>query len=245
MQLIQPVFRASALAVITAALVLFTACKKNGKEGPDDDMPVLGTCEPVAVSSGLMSQGNGIYEYRSNGGVVFKMHRLNEGLTITLTDVSYPDTVTYQLWGISPASEIRAALYENLNGKHVKNRIGNNRTIFFPDGTKVTCVAAGPEKSVTAVSIYDGGTAHHFNITCDKVEYSRLDASLAKRLDDKQPDGETSTYELTSTGLLFFNIYNESSPGNKVEQRIDLGRLYLGNRNRVDDLYDDPRLDHT
>lgn len=245
MQPTQPLFRIILVLLAAAGLSFFSACKKNGKEGPSDELPVLGTCDPVPVGSGLMSQGNGIYEYRSAGGVVFKMQRLNEGLTITMTDNSYPNTVTYQLWGISPASEIRAALYENLNGKHVKNRIGNNRTIFFPDGTKITCVAAGPEKSITAVSIYDGATAHHLNINCDKVEYSRLDAALAKRLDDQQPDGETSTYELTSTGLTFFNIYTENTPGNKVEQRIDLGKLYSANPNRVDDLYDDPRLDHT
>lgn len=69
------------------------------------------------------------------------MHRIEDGLTITMTDVSYPNRITYQLWGKSATGSLRAALHENLNGKHIKNRIGNNRTIFFPNGTKITGVA--------------------------------------------------------------------------------------------------------
>ncbi|MCR6722077.1 MAG: hypothetical protein NVV59_17720 [Chitinophagaceae bacterium] len=134
---------------------------------------------------------------------------------------------------------------ENLNGKHIKNRIGKNRTIFFPDGTKITCVSTGPEQSVTAVSIYDGAKVHHLNITCDKVEYSTANGAMAKRLEEMQPDGETSTYELNPTGLLFYNIYTEDTPGNKVYQRLNLGQLHLGAPNQVSDLYDDPRLPHT
>ena len=173
------------------------------------------------------------------------MQRMNEMVTITLTDVSYPNYITYQLWGKSPTGSPYAALHENLNGKHIKNRIGKNRTIFFPDGTKITCVSTGPEQSVTAVSIYDGDKVHHLNITCDKVEYSTADGAMAKKLEEMQPDGETSTYELIPTGLLFYNMYTEDTPGNKVYQRLNLGELHLSVPNQVSDLYDDPRLGHT
>lgn len=224
-------------------LVIIIACKKN--KGEQSNLPALGTCRPVDAKVGLQSLGDGIYEYNSAGGVTFKMHRTAEMVTITMTDASYPNYITYQLWGKSSTGSLHSALHENLNGKHIKNRIGNNRTIFFPDGTKITCVSTGAEQPVTAVSIYDGAAVHHINITCDKVEYSTADAEMAKRLDELQPDGETSTYDLTPTGLLFYNIYTEDTPGNKVYQRLNLGDLYLSSPNQVSDLYDDPRLGHT
>ncbi len=230
------------LSFTCGLFLLFTHCKKK----TNDELPVLNTCKSVEAKAGLRSLGNGLYEYQSGGGVTIKINRGNiEGLTITLTDVSYPNQITYQLWGITDESEQYATMHENLNGKHIKDRMGSNRTIFFPDGTKLTCVAAGPNKSVTAISIYDGPNVHHLNITCDKVEYSGSDETIAKRLDAIQPDGETSTYELTSTGLMFYNIYTEDTPGNKVEQRINLGSLNNDNPKQVNDLYDDPRLAHT
>ncbi|HRQ51216.1 MAG TPA: hypothetical protein PLR74_11805 [Agriterribacter sp.] len=200
----------------------------------------------MEAKAGLVSPGNGWYEYQSGGGVTIKIqqHVDFEGLRITLTDVSYPNHIEYEIWGISESGE-HSAMHENLNGKHIKDRIGDNRTVFFPDGTKITCVAAGPNKSVTAISIYDGANAHHLNITCNTIEYSASNAAVAKRLDELQPDGETSTYELTDTGLMFYNIYTEDMPGNKVEQRVNLGALFNDNPNNVRDFYDDPRLDHT
>lgn len=236
--------RSPASGIIFIFVSLFTVCCKKNKE-KESDFPVLGTCQQVEVNAGLLSFGDGIYEYKSAGRVTFRMQRSADLLVVTLTDASYPNLITYQLWGKMPTSGIHAALHENLNGKYIKNRIGNNRTIFFPDGTKVTCVSSGPENSITAVSIYDGAKVHHLNITCDKVELSTSDSDMAKRLDELQPDGETSTYELTPTGLVFYNIYTEDAPGNKVQQRVDLGSLEADNPNQVNDLYDDPRLAHT
>lgn len=230
------------LSFVCCSFFLFTACKKKTEDG----LPTLNTCKAVDAKAGLVSLGDGIYEYQSAGGVTIKIHRRDiGGLTITLTDTSYPNLITYQLWGITDESESYAAIHENLNGKHIKNRIGSNRTIFFPDGTKITCVAAGPDKSVTAISIYDGANVHHLNITCDKIEYSGSNEAIATRLDELQPDGETSTYELTSTGLMFYNIYTEDTPGNKVEKRVNLGSLVNDIPTQVNDLYDDPRLGHT
>ncbi len=227
--------------------MLVTSCKKKtDDERPELELPELNTCKSVEAKAGLLSPGTGLYEYQSGGGVTIKINRGDiEGLTITLIDVSYPNQITYQLWGNTAESEEYAAMHENLNGKHIKNRIGSNRTIFFPDGTKLTCVAAGPDKSVTAISIYDGPNVHHINITCNKLEYSASNEAIAKRLDAMQPDGETSTYELTSTGLMFYNIYTEDTPGNKVEERINLGSLIYDEPKQIYDHYDDPRIAHT
>ena len=235
--------RSVAALFLVSLLLLAVSCKKD--KGTESDLPALGTCQPVEVKAGFQSLGNGIYEYNSAGGVTVKMHRTAEMVTITLTDASYPNFITYQLWGKSPTGSLHSALHENLNGKHIKNRIGKNRTIYFPDGTKITCVSTGPEQAVTAVSIYDGSKVHHLNISCDKVEYSAANGEIAKRLDALQPDGETSTYELIATGLLFYNIYTEDTPGNKVYERLNLGELHLSVPNQVSDLYDDPRLGHT
>ncbi len=166
-------------------------------------------------------------------------------LTITLTDISYPNTVTYELWGdISDADYF--APFESHNDKHLKNRIGsNNRTIFFLDGTKITCVSALPTASVSGISIYYSANVHHINVSCDKLEYSASNAIIANRLDEVQADGKNSTYELTEKRLIFYNIYTEDIPGTKVEQRINLGELQVEYPRMVNDLYDDPRLDHT
>ena len=146
------------------------------------------------------------------GALLSKCIELSNSVTITITDNSYPNLITYQLWGTSSTGNLYTALHENLNGKHIKNRISNSRTIFFPDGTKITCVSAGPEQAVTAVSIYDGASVHHINLICDKVEYSTASNEIAKRLDEQQADGETSTYELLPTVLIFYNIYTEDTP---------------------------------
>lgn len=230
------------LPVACCVCLLFAACKKD--KAQQEELPTLNTCKSVEAKAGLLSLGNGLYEYTSGGGVTIKINRNDTqgSLKITLTDASYPNLITYELWGITDESESYATVHENLNGKHIKDRIGSNRTVFFPDGTKLTCVAAGPQKAVTAISIYDGPNAHHLNITCDKVEYSNSNEAIAKRLDELEPDGETSTYELTSTGLMFYNIYTEDTPGNKVEQRVNLGSLVNDDPHKVNDLYDDPRL---
>ena len=232
------------LIIAVAGLGLLTAvsCKKNKEQA--EELPILGTCAPVTPKAGLTTGGEGIYEYNSAGGVVVKIHRKPDVLTITMTDKSYPN-VTYQLWGSPTGGDMLAAAHESLNGKHLKDRIGTSRTIFWPDGTKITCVSTGPAKAVTAISIYDGSHVQHINIACDKLEYSASNAFVAKKLDDMQSDGETSTYERTPTGLIFYNSYTENIPGNKVNERVNLGELFIARPTQVNDLYDDPRLFHT
>jgi hypothetical protein len=136
-------------------------------------------------------------------------------------------------------------MHENLNGKHIKDRLGNNRSVVFPDGTKITLEAAGEAGALQAVSIYDGAESHRINATCVTLEYSALDAAAAQAMDDAQPDGETSTFIISPTGLIFKHIYIETTPGNKVPSSQKLGELYLNNPNQVTDYYDDPRLGHT
>ncbi|MGC4233938.1 MAG: hypothetical protein QM594_13245 [Niabella sp.] len=190
--------------------------------------------------------GEGFYEYNSGKGTTIKIAAPIpqgdlSGLTVTIT---YNEKYTYQLWGTA-TNVSNAAQHENLNGKHIKDRIGNNRTAITPDGTKITLVSTSPEASVTALTIYSSGSVHHFNVSCRKLEYSTLNLQIASRLDELQADGETSIFDDTETIVFFYNIYNEETPGNKVHQRVDLGFLPKNNPKQVNDLYDDPRLAHT
>lgn len=90
-------------------------------------------------------------------------------------------------------------------------------------------VAEGTEKTLVSISIYDGDQGHHINATCSTLEHSSVDGELAQKLDEEEADGETGTIEFTPTGVLFVNIYNEDTPGNKATNRIKLGELFKDN----------------
>ncbi len=232
---------------LSACLLLpVVSCKKDS--GTDYGLPQLGTCQAVGLPNGLHEEDGRSYAYTSSSGTDIKLHRDDRGgLTLTMTFMPFPDQyATVQLWGDEPTSGAKyVARFENLNGKLYKQRIGKNRTIIFPDGLKVTLVADGPRASVTAISIYDGGMAHHLNVNCNVVEYGGFNPAVAKGLDDQQADGETSMFELTDTQLILYNAYTEDVPGKKIQQRVDLGSLEKGKPNLVNDLYDDPGLDFT
>lgn len=214
----------------------------------------LPACTNVAPQGGLTYVECGKYLYESAGGAKILINRISkQSLVITLGYNAYPN-FSFQLWG--DASEttpdtnpdnLAPASHENLNGKHIKDRLGKNRTVIFPDGTKMTYESTAPwyMGGVTRISIYDGKNVHHFNMTCFGLEYSSASSTNTGEQDDLQADGETSTFELTETGLIFYNIYNEDTAGNKVYERIDLGSLFRNNPNQVNDLYDDKRLGHT
>lgn len=211
-------------------------------------------CPSLAPQGGLTHVEQGKYLYESAGGAEIRIHRISkESLVITLGYKPYSN-FSYQFWGDSSEEIIDSnpdnlspASHENLNGKHIKDRVGKNRTVIFPDGTKMTYESAAPwyMGGVTRISIYDGKNVHHFNMTCFGLEYSSASSTNTQEQDALQADGETSTFELTETGLIFYNIYNEDTAGNKVYERIDLGSLTRNNPNQVNDLYDDKRLAHT
>lgn len=240
--------QSSRLLLLVIFLSLFVlACKKKRIEPQGDELPKLGTCQPVTLQGGLSSSQEGYYHYRSSGGIDIKIAReaSSRSLTLILTFEAFPNHfLSYELWGGEDGVEY-AAMHENLMGKHLKDRIGNSRSLIFPDGTKITLAATGPKASVTAISIYDGAIAHHINISCNKVEYSSSNAYIAQRLDELQPDGEASKFELSGNFYMVYNAYTEDSPDNKVTKRLDLGSIQKDQPKQVNDLYDDPRYDHT
>jgi hypothetical protein len=227
--------------LLFAGIIIFPACKKEKTETIEQS-PTLGTCVPVESRTGLVMSSPGYYAYESAGGATIKIQRVSTGiLQVIMSFKAYP-TFKYEFWGTGDVNQPVALSHENLNGKHLKDRLGNSRSVIFPDGTKATIVSTGPYKNSTAISIYDGAKATHLNLTCDKIEYSGNDQQITKLLDDNQADGETSTFVINSTGLIFSNIYDEVTPGNKIEMNLKLGELILANPTQVNDYYDDARL---
>lgn len=216
----------------------------------DDDSTEVEECQLISVGNGLSAAEEcGLYEYVSASGVTIK---INAHGVVTYTDAStFSNDFTIQIWGSDETdNSYLYGSHENLNGKHIKDRLGLNRTILHPSGLKITCVSSGSNVFTwadyfTSITIYDGAIVHHINLVTNEVEYSGVNQYIADNLDANEADGETSTYEVVGNMLYFFNTYTENELGNKVIERVDLGSLDHTNPNQVNDLFDDPRLAHT
>ncbi len=222
--------------LLLTILILLNSCGKNEIERDGSENECIGQ----KVSDRFIVDKDGFYVYQSLGGAEIKVKMVNNAVNVLIHDKSFPH-FTYELWEDVGWDY----LHENLNGKHIKDRLGSNRTILFPDGTKVTLVASGVDKKVTSVSIYDGAFALSFNTKCNLITYSKSDAVATKLKEAEELDGETSTFEIIGSYLHFYNIYDEVIQGEKNEVRIDLGNITLDNIHQVNDLFDDPRLAHT
>lgn len=226
-------------------ILSLSSCKKDKNDKEEEKLPVFGNCKPV-TPAGHISQAStsGPYTFRTNGGGIIIV---DPDKGITIRHDSYTG-FSLEFWGDidMPGGGIKtSANHENLNGKHIKDRKATRRTIIFPDGAKITFVSNGDRGTLLSVSIYDGEEAHYINPTCNSLEYSSINASISKQLDNLEPDGETSAFEFTPGGLLYFNQYNEESAGNKVVDYYKLGEIYHDQPKAVNDYYDDPRLGHT
>lgn len=201
-----------------------------------------GGCQSTVTTGSLSATTvSNWYTFASSGGgqVVFQI-----GDAINIRHRDYPN-FEIQLWG---GETYHTFEHENLNGKHIKDWLGNRRTIIFPDGAKVTITVAGTGSDRRAISmmIYEGTQVHRLDPSTGQLEYSReLSTEAVRELDDAEADGETSTFEITGSGLVYYTLYTENVPGQKVESRYDLGSLVLGNDNQINDYFDDPRIGHT
>ncbi len=223
------------MKIVFFAIFLFalnSSCKNEDEEEPADELPVFGTCDAVATTGGLsQSASDSKITYVTSGGGKVVIDKF----TITISHKDYAN-FTIQFWGEQ---------HENLNGKHIKDWEGEKRSFIFPDGTKLTMISNKPDAVMQSVTIYDGNQCHHINTGCNTVEYSSANSPFTKRLDDAEADGETGTFEITQTGLLFNNIYNETTLGQKVEKVVPLGEIFKAEPTRVNDYYDDSSVGHT
>lgn len=247
---IKPSFQYSTLMLISSLLFMaasFSACKEE-EDDPcaGTQLPVLGTCEEVTPTGNLVYiDSTDSYVFTTHGGGKILIDSV---FIIQIRHNDYPN-FKIEFWGNASqtAEPFNSVYHENLNGKHIKDRIDStHRTIVFPDGAKITMVTNGATKRLRSVSIYDNGESHVFNVPCNKLEHSiTSDECVAKALDDAERDGEAGSFEITETGLLYFNTYTEDVAGEKTENRYNLGEIFRDNPNQVNDWYDDPRLAHT
>ena len=100
-------------------------------------------------------------------------------------------------------------------------------------------------KKVHTISIYDGNESHQFDALAGKVKHSSLDGAKAQQLDNAEIDGEAAGFSMDNIGLEFFNSYNETTPGTKVTNRVQLGTIVRDDPTQVNDYFDDSRLGHT
>lgn len=225
--------------VFLFSVVLF-ACKKDD-EVPEEDFPVFGTCKSVNPEGNLSLSGskNEIFTYETSGGgkIVYRM----ETHTFTFTHADYPD-FSIQFWGGKSGKNVFSAAHENLNGYLIKDKLGDSRSLIFPDGAKITIVCADNFGALLSATIYDGKECHRINLTCNNLEYSSANSAYTKLLDDAEADGETCTFEITKTGLLFDNIYIEEMPGQKVVKRVPLGELFKDDPKRIAKYWADASL---
>lgn len=234
------------LRIKTVIIILFLmySCN-NDNDTMEDTLPPFGTCEGVNPQGNFSFSDsiNGIFTYTTSGGGTIDV---NPATYIKISHNDYPN-FKLEFWGLTEVvGDLKnSGNHESLNSKHLKDRLDNRRTIIFPDGAKVTMVCDGNIGPMQSISIYEGNQYHHFNPTCNTLEYSVVNASDINQFDDAEPDGETGTFEFTETGLLFLNIYTENAPGQKTEERIPLGELFYDSPNTVQDHFDDPRIGHT
>jgi hypothetical protein len=231
-------------AGLLALLLSIAACKKDKDKEPSDQ-----SCVAVAAAGRIKFEAaTETYTFRTSGGGHIKV-ALGSSLSFLAVTISHEGYANFkiELWGDTLVNGVKktSANHESLNGKHIKDRFGSRRTIIFPDGAKITLVADGEYGPLRSISIYDGAESHRINPACNVLVKSATNATMAKQLDDEEVDGETASFEITATGLLYFHLYKEETPGNKAGPRFNLGELFLNKPNQVNDYYDDPRLGAT
>ncbi len=229
------------MLILLPAFGLILACKK---ESAKETLDLL-SCNPVSPQGKLsLDPLTGKYSYLTTGGATISINPKGQ---IIITHKDYAG-FKLEFWGSvspRPGDTLMGVNHENLNGKHIKDRKGTNRTLLFPDGTKLTMRSLGWDTLMVSLTIIENDQAHHFNGHCNKINYSQVSGVLAQQLDEVVADGETCTFEISATGLLFVNIYQEDSHGNKISNRVVLGELERASPSLVRDFYDDPRFGHT
>lgn len=230
---LQPGRLLTAAGLITC-LALFS-CKKDSAPKP---------CETKVISGKLSLTCDNVYEYRTTGGGLI---RINMDKTQIIISHSAYEIFKIEFWGeVLPGSQnVVNFNHENLNGKHIKDRLLATRTLVFPDGTKLTMASTGMDQQVHTISIYEGKESHQFDFATKTVKQSSQDLAKAQQLDNAEADGEAASFTMDAQGLEFYNFYNETTPGNKVQNRVTLGKIIRNEPHTVNDYFDDPRLNHT
>lgn len=242
---LQMISRRVICPMLIGFFALITVSCSDDEEEPQFDPPLIGSCSSVPATGRLTIENPGAdqtYRYITSGGGIIRI----DFNWFVLVEHEDWNNFAIEYWGIVDVeNRWLVGNHENLNGKHIKDKFGRNRTLIFPDGAKLTMTGTGKYTRLESVSIYDGDFAVHINAWCNVVEYAASNASVAQSLDSNQVDGETADFTISGDYLYYRNIYQEDTPGNKVEDVYNLGRLYRPEPNQIDDYYDDPDLSYT
>lgn len=172
-------------------------------------------------------------EYKTSGGYTVKVDKH----TITVTDPQGKNTVEH--WG-DP--------HENLNGKHIKDWEGKQRSIILGDGTKITMSAQGPQGVTETMSIYDGRQNVQIDNYKNQITHHSMNPWDTMHRERSQYDGETAIFRTNQrTGAsTYSNVYTQD-----INFGINHAYQALGstggfaNPKQINDFYDDPRIGHT
>ncbi|MBS2037303.1 hypothetical protein JST97_20110 [bacterium] len=115
--------------------------------------------------------------------------------------------------------------HEYLNGEHVKDWEGNQRTVQLPDGTKVTLSATAANGLTTNTSIYDGNRNIQIDNTGDLVTSDNTNYYDTQQREQAQYDGEVATLGYNADGGLIYNdLYNQDANFQFTSNYKDIAR---------------------
>lgn len=135
--------------------------------------------------------------------------------------------------------------HENLNGKHLKDWEGKQRSVVLADGTKITMTADGPQGVTQQTSIYDGKQNVQISNAQNKIEHASRNGFDTMAREMSQYDGETARFTYNQQGdAMYYNIYNQDANG-AVTRNFDMLGKVNGMNGQVSDFYDDPRIGNT
>ncbi len=163
-------------------------------------------CGPGGREGQLTQKGKGKpINYTTRGGYQVSIN----GHTIQVKDPSGKNVLKH--WG-DP--------HENLNGKHLKDWQGKQRTVVLGDGTKITMTADGPKGVTNTTSIYDGRQNVQINNKGNQIVHQSFNPYDTQFREMRQYDGETALFRTAPNGAgIYNNIYNEDA-------NFNVSRLY-------------------
>ncbi|MBI3928709.1 MAG: hypothetical protein HY319_24425 [Armatimonadetes bacterium] len=173
-------------------------------------------------------------EYTTSGGYKVRV----DGHDVIVTDPTGKHEVKH--WG-DP--------HENVDGKHIKDWEGKQRTIVLGDGTKLTMSATGPQGVVTNTSIYDGDQNIQIDNEHNEITHRSFNPWDTRSREYYQHDGETALMVPDRNGgLIYSNLYTQDERLGVRPNFKDLAASPMPRWWRphfVRDFYNDPRLLNT
>lgn len=109
--------------------------------------------------------------------------------------------------------------HEYVDGKHVKDWDGKERTMILPDGTKITAEATAANGLIQNTSIYDGNRNVQIDNNQNSVTHTSANPWDTRSREAWQPDGETAMVSLDRCGLGYTDVYTQ-------DQNLGFKRTY-------------------